>query len=65
MDEDTEDEDVAGEHPEGRDAAKHHYLYCSHPAGLLQHHSAELMVSHDSQFACHPVQATCFLMTSP
>lgn len=58
MDEDTEDEDVAGEYPEGRDAEKHHRLYCSHPAELLQYHSAELMASHDSQFAWCPVQAT-------
>jgi hypothetical protein len=51
--EDAEGEDAegaAGEDAEGKDTAKHHHLISSHPAGLLQHHSAEVMALHYNQF---------------
>lgn len=52
--EDADGEGAVGEYPESKSAARHHCFYCSHPTGFLQHYSAELMASHDSQL--HDVQ---------
>lgn len=72
--EDAADNDAMGQNAEGvadedaaehEDTAKNHHLSTNHPAGLLQHHSAEMMALHYNQFARCPVQATRSLKTSP
>lgn len=62
--EDAEGEDAIGKDTEHEDTAKHRHLSISHPAGLLQHHSAEVLALHYNQFACCPVQATSSLKIS-